>query len=313
MLIFLPNFVWLVRHDFISYHFLQHIHQRDVGEGRADGFLKDQFLLCVNLFATPSGVAGLVLFLRDARYRMLAWMYLIPFALFWIAKGRVYYVAGAYPDAAGHGRSGRRTLAYAASEVGAAKLSRPSSLPDWPCGARTSAPLIVPFCAAARCATLLSGTTATCARNLAGMNWSRRLPGFAIPFPPDQQASLGILVGNYGEQGAIEMLGPAYHLPPPISMTNSAWLRGYPDAAANDADCARVLRGRALIATSPDCRLAGHNGNSLGIRNEESKYHPDIFVCGPPRQTLAGVLEEQPEVRLICVESQRMRLLRLSQ
>ena len=32
------------------------------------------------------------------------------------------------------------------------------------------------------------------------------------------------------------------------------------------------------------CRLAGHNGNSEGVRNEESQYHPDIFVCGPPRE-----------------------------
>ncbi len=31
------------------------------------------------------------------------------------------------------------------------------------------------------------------------------------------------------------------------------------------------------------CRLAGHNGNAEGIRNEELLYHPDIFVCGPPR------------------------------
>jgi hypothetical protein len=31
------------------------------------------------------------------------------------------------------------------------------------------------------------------------------------------------------------------------------------------------------------CRVAGRNGNSEGIRNEESVEHPDIFVCGPPR------------------------------
>jgi len=31
------------------------------------------------------------------------------------------------------------------------------------------------------------------------------------------------------------------------------------------------------------CRLAGHNGNSEGIQNEEITDHPDIFVCGPPR------------------------------
>jgi hypothetical protein len=31
------------------------------------------------------------------------------------------------------------------------------------------------------------------------------------------------------------------------------------------------------------CRLAGHNGNSEGVKNEETEYHPDIFVCGPPK------------------------------
>jgi hypothetical protein len=31
------------------------------------------------------------------------------------------------------------------------------------------------------------------------------------------------------------------------------------------------------------CRVAGHNQNSLGVQNEESRDHPDIFVCGAPR------------------------------
>ncbi len=31
------------------------------------------------------------------------------------------------------------------------------------------------------------------------------------------------------------------------------------------------------------CRLAGHNGNQEGIRNEESQDYPNIFVCGAPR------------------------------
>ena len=58
LLIFLPNLVWLIRHDFVSYRFLQHIHTRDVGQGRADGFLKDQVLICINAFAAPLAVAG---------------------------------------------------------------------------------------------------------------------------------------------------------------------------------------------------------------------------------------------------------------
>ena len=97
LLIFLPNLVWQIRHGFISLHFLQHIHARDVGEGRAQGFVRDQFLICTNLFAAPLWIAGLLSFLRDRRYRMLAWMYLVPFALFFLGKGRGYYLAAAYP------------------------------------------------------------------------------------------------------------------------------------------------------------------------------------------------------------------------
>src|SRR6266568_1469990 len=40
LVICLPNVVWQVKHGFISLHFLQHIHNRDVGEGRANGFLR---------------------------------------------------------------------------------------------------------------------------------------------------------------------------------------------------------------------------------------------------------------------------------
>ncbi len=97
VLIFLPNLVWQLRHDFISLTFLRHIHTRDVGEGRANGFLRDQFLLCTNLFTAPLWIAGLIFFLRDRRYRLLAWMYLIPLALFIAGNGRGYYMAAAYP------------------------------------------------------------------------------------------------------------------------------------------------------------------------------------------------------------------------
>ncbi|HTX76502.1 MAG TPA: glycosyltransferase family 39 protein, partial [Terracidiphilus sp.] len=96
-LLVLPNLLWLIRHDWISYAFLQHIHVRDVAEGRAEGFLRDQFLGNANLFAAPVWIAGLIAFFAERRYRMLAWMYVVPVALFWAGKGRYYYVAEAYP------------------------------------------------------------------------------------------------------------------------------------------------------------------------------------------------------------------------
>ena len=92
----------------------------------------------------------------------------------------------------------------------------------------------------------------------------------------------GVVVGNYREQGAIENLGPAYHLPLPISGTNSAWLRGYPEPPP--ATLIVVGHSKGYVdRTFTGCRWAGHNGNAAGIPNEESVDHPDIFVCGAPR------------------------------
>ena len=47
--------------------------------------------------------------------------------------------------------------------------------------------------------------------------------------PAEEQAVTGILTGNYGEAGAINLYGPAYGLPQAISGMNSYWLRGFGD------------------------------------------------------------------------------------
>ena len=282
LLIFFPNFLWLVRNHFISYHFLQHIHARDVGEGRANGFVKDQFWICVNLAATPLCIAGLVGLLRNPRYRMLAWMYLVPVALFFFSKGRGYYTAGAYP------------ILIAMGAVIAERFT--ISLPRW--GRRTWDAVFFAALAAAgayACVIILPLQSSGPLRDFAlqrngdlreEFGWNDLVKAVAAirdSLPPDQRPDVAVLVGNYGEQGAIEILGPAYQLPPPISLTNSAWLRSYPAQPPSTLIVVGFSRERADRAFT-NCRLAGHNGNSQGVKNEESEYHPDIFVCGPPRQ-----------------------------
>jgi len=281
LVIFSPNFIWQVQHQFISYRFLQHIHARDVGEGRADGFLLDQFRICVNVFATPLWIAGLVAFLLNRRYRMLAWMYLIPVALFFFAKGRGYYVAAAYPMLLAMGAVTRERWV--------------ASLPRW--GRRTVATIfftgvaafgaffiavIVPLQSTGPLRDFALKNNGDLREEIGWQQMVKTVAGIRDSLTPTQQASLGIAVGNYGEQGAIEMLGPAYHLPLPISTTNSAWLRGYPTPPPTTL----IVLGNSredVDELFTNCRLAGHNGNLEGIRNEESQYHPDIFVCGPPR------------------------------
>ena len=282
LVLFLPNIVWLIRHDFISYHFLQHIHARDVGEGRAEGYWKYQFLLDVNPIATPIWIIGLVAFMRDSRYRVLAWMYLVPVLFFWVNKGRFYYVAEAYPvllamGAAVIGRWLSVSSAWARRTIATAYFIGLFAL-----GAIAVARLI-PIASSGPLRAYALEHNGDLREEFGWDELVRTVSSIRDSLPPEQREQLGITTGNYGEYGAIEILGQAYNLPVPIGTTNSEWLRGYPTSPLSTYIVLGITREEAdSIFTG--CRLAGHNGNSLGLKNEESQDHPDIFVCGPPRE-----------------------------
>jgi hypothetical protein len=279
---FLPNFLWLVRHDFISYRFLEHIHVRDVDQGRTDGFLRDQIRICVNVVAAPLCAAGLIAFFCNARYRMLGWMYAVPMAMFFFGKGRGYYTAGLYPMLVAMGavvsegwlgrfpKWGRRSM-EAAYFAGVAAI-----------GAYACA-IIVPLASSGPLRNFALERNGDLREEIGWNELVKTVAGIRDSLTPEEQAHLGITTGNYGEYGAIAILGRAYGLPQPIGTTNSEWLRGYPTPEPTTIIALGITREEAdSIFTG--CRLAGHNGNSAGVRNEESEYHPDIFLCGPPRQ-----------------------------
>jgi hypothetical protein len=290
VLICLPNLLWQVHHHFISYEFLQYIHKRDVGEGRAEGFLQQQFWICTNLFAAPLWIAGLIAFLRSSRYRALAFMYLLPMAFLFLSKARGYYLAAAYP-----------MLIAMGAVVGEAWLARLNA--GWRRIVEISFFTGLAGFGAYTCAIVLPIASSGPLRQFAlshngdlreEIGWDelvRTVAGIRDSLPPEQRAHLGITTGNYGEYGAIDILGRAYGLPEPIGTTNSEWLRGYP-ADPPTTIIALGIRPEEADQIFTNCRLAGHNGNSQGVRNEESVDHPWIFVCGPPRKPSAELWKE---------------------
>ena len=208
-------------------------------------------------------------------------MYLIPFALFVIGKGRGYYLAPAYPMLIAMGATtGERWVQ--------------SMRPLWRGITEAVFYTGLAACGAYICALVLPIAASGPLRDFAllrngdlreEIGWNELVKNVAEvrdALPPEQRQRVGIVVGNYGEQGAIEILGEPYHLPIPISGTNSAWLRGYPLPPPSTLI---VLGGSReyVDKTFTSCRLAGHNGNPYGVENEESSFHPDIFVCGGPR------------------------------
>jgi hypothetical protein len=281
ILIFLPNLIWQVKHGFISLHFLQYIHTRDVGEGRADGFLLQQFWLCTNAITVPLWIAGLIGYLRNRRYRMLGWMYLIPFALYIVGKGRSYYLGAAYPMLLAMGAlMGERWV---------------SSLSRWPRRAVAAiffvgvlayglvlGAVLVPVANGGALKQFALKNNGDLREEIGWDELVKTVAGIRDSLPPEQQKNVGIAVRNYGEAGAIEILGSPYRLPIPVSGTNSAWLRGYPDPPPQTLIVLGTSREGADYWFT-GCRLIGHIANSQGVENEESRDHPDIFLCGPPR------------------------------
>jgi hypothetical protein len=67
-------------------------------------------------------------------------------------------------------------------------------------------------------------------------------------------------------------------LPSAISKTNTGWYRSYP-----------VNQPETLIAVGIDedflkenferCEVVAHNSKPYGVLNEESRDHPDIYLC----------------------------------
>ena len=279
VLICLPNLVWQAQHGFISLHFLQHIHQRDVRQGRADGFLLHQFWLCTNAFTAPLWIGGLLGYFWNRRYRMLGWMYVIPLLLFMVGKGRGYHLGGVYPMLWAMGAVlGERWVASLS------RLQRRAVEAVYFTGlvayGLLFALVLVPFATGGSLKAFALKNNGDLREEIGWDELVKSVAGIRDALPPEQRQNVGVIVGNYGEAGAIEILGPAYDLPLPISRTNSAWLRGYPDSQPTTLIV--VGWSEEEMQAFSSCRLAGHNGNSLGVKNEESRDHPDIYVCGPP-------------------------------
>ncbi|HEY1422372.1 MAG TPA: glycosyltransferase family 39 protein [Candidatus Acidoferrum sp.] len=284
LLIFLPNLTWQVRNHFISLDFLRHIHARDVHIGRAKNFLPEQLILTVGGFFLFLRGMYFALISRDGkRFRMLGWMYLVPLTLFLAAKGRAYYLAAAYP------------MMYAAGAVYLEKtLSRLGSL------ARNLIHILVWIVLVADAALIGAFTLPITPANSA---WAAHAMKFNEDFreeigwpelvatiaqirdllPAEERAHLGILAGNYGEAGAVNLYGPQYGLPRVISGINSFWQQGYGDPPPQTL----IVVGRDLDEIEDlfdSCRPAAHTWNYFGVMNEETRGHPNIFVCRTLRQ-----------------------------
>jgi 4-amino-4-deoxy-L-arabinose transferase-like glycosyltransferase len=285
LIAFLPNLIWQIHHHFVSVDFLRHIHSRDVSIGRTSGFVRDQFLACTNPFSVPIWLAGLCYYLlakSGTRYRMLGWMYVITFAVFFISKGRGYYLGPAYPTlfAAGAVVEERWVTALAAW---ASWFARALTFAALATGGVIAAAIIVPILPVDSPKNIAIKANGDLREEIGWKELVATVAGIRDSLPPTERETLGILATNYGEAGAIDYYGPAYGLPQAISGMNSMWQRGYGEPPPQTLIVLGLSRP-FVESHFQGCRVAGQTSNPYGIKNEETREHPDIYVCGPPLQ-----------------------------
>lgn len=262
----LPHFIWEARHGFITLEFLQSIHARDVRIGRTDHFLIEQLLEPAHPLTIPLWIAGLVALFASRRFRLLGWAVTVTFVLFVVARGRGYYTAPLYPMLLAAGAtavpSRARGVVVALLPLGFATAT--FCLPLAPIGS----PLF-------KAAVQRNGDF------VEEIGWPELVQEVAriwSTLPPEERVRAGIFCGNYGEAGAIDLYGPAHGLPPAISSTNSYWLRGPGDPPPETVVVLGAHRER-LEEVCTSVTLAGHTPNPYDLENEETRDHPDIFIC----------------------------------
>jgi hypothetical protein len=205
-------------------------------------------------------------------------MFVLTFLLFLVAQGRSYYLGPLYPILLAAGSVvwerwiAARTRTWVLAMQGVTWLLVASS-------AFLSFALFTPI---APINSALWNATGQLQDNFREeIGWTDLVATVARVYhsiPASERAGTGIIVGNYGEAGAINLLGPHYGLPPVISGTNSAWYRSYPQ---NNPQTLIAIGFKDDFRQEhfERCELVAHNTNPFGVINEESRDHPDIYLC----------------------------------
>lgn len=231
LLIILPNIIWQVQHDFPVWRHLQALQTKQL-EGRDSfAFVREQLDLPFTLLISLVGVVALL----RGPYRPIGVAAVIIFGTMWALQAKAYYVYALYP------------VLFAAGAVAIGE--RLSRRPVWvyAAAALTLLPSVyfIPYLTP-----LLPIEQFVAYAKLESQDGRVELTGdYADMFGWEEQVQLVdsvyqslsaaersncvLWAENYGEAGALKILGKKYDLPNPISRHGSFWLWGYgnPEAA----------------------------------------------------------------------------------
>ena len=291
-LIFLPNLLWEVQHDFATYELLNNIaHSHKNAPVTPLSFFLGQILL-MHPFTLPVWIIGIVWLMREPRYRTLGFAFIALFIEFVVMKGKIYYLAPAYP------------MLFAAGAIALPRRARIPAAIALVIGGALTAPYVLPvlppetFIQYRHVMRLEPPPTENhrmgpLPQQYADMfGWPEMTAAVARAYDtltPAEKAKCAIFGQNYGQAGAIDHFGPAYGLPHAISGHQSYFLWG-PRGATGEVLIVLDDNKERLEELFDDVRPAGEVTHPYSMPYE----HWTIHICRKPKMPL---MELWPKIK----------------
>ena len=301
LVIFLPNLVWLIQHDFPMLELLSNI--RESGRNvqlKPLQFLGDEimFMQPITLPIWLGGLGWLFFHPKGKSYRFLGWTFLFVLGALLFTQGRTYYLAPAFPMLLAAGGVGFEQW------ISARKLVwiGPAYLGLVALGGIVTAPLFLPvllpeaYIRYAKVLQLRQPKIETFQESelpqlfADRFGWPEMAEKVAMVYQSlseEEQLKAVVLAGNYGQAGAIDFYGPALGLPKAISGHQNYYywgLRGY----SGEVVIAVGMRAEVLGRYFQDVDYASQTYHRYAMAYENTP----IYLCRNPKIPLRDVWEE---------------------
>jgi len=299
LLLFLPNLAWNVRHHWPFFELMRNVRAsgRDVVLGPVDYVLHQ--VLNMNPASLPvwlTGLGWLLLSRRGRPFRPLGWAFLVTLAALILTHGKDYYLAPAFATLFAAGAVALEGFAV----KGARWFLRPA-LVALQAASLVVLPLLVPILPVdvfldyqqrlgfTPPATEKAHARAELPHVFAWQfGWDEMVAAVSQAYwslTPEERARAAVIGNDYGEAGAVDLLGPRYGLPiKAIGTHQSYWLWG-PGDTSKDVFIVLGDRPEGLRRWCADVQVAAELSHPFTAVWENRP----VLVCRQPRIPLAQV------------------------
>ena len=248
-LIFLPNLIWQMVHHFPVLAHLQKLKESQLDENGPFDFGLEQLHFPFTLALSLVAMAGVFMSAHLKKYKSVAAAVMLIFATMWLLQSKAYYFFGAYP------------VLFALGAVSLEHFFREKPVLIYACMAVLLLPSVyfipkaapvLPIASFVKYANIepdASGHYELTDDYADMFGWEEQVKSIDSLYrslPSQDRKNCRILAGNYGEAGAIEILGEKYGLPEPVSHHGSFWLWG--SGKTSGETCISVGNKKEVVA-----------------------------------------------------------------